>query len=92
MLVFVICFNLLLAIGNSYLAVRLWRWQGDLNRSTRTQIRLEKCAHCIFTMTPDNLEQARAEVHRLRIRYQHLAKQLQFLQTLLQIFPVCWDK
>jgi hypothetical protein len=90
MLLFVICFNLLLAIGNSYLAVRLWRWRGDLKRLTKNLIRLEQCTHRIFTPAPANLHQAQVGTRQLRIRYQRLTRQLQFLQTLLQIVQLLW--
>ena len=85
MLLFVICFNLLLAIGNSYLAVRLWQWRGDLKRLTKNLIRLERCTNRIFTPAPANLHQAQVGTRQLRIRYQRLTRQLQFLQTLLRI-------
>ena len=90
MLLFVICFNLLLAIGNSYLAVRLWQWRGDLQRLTKNLIRLERCTHRVFTPAPTNLHQAQVGTHQLRIRYQRLTRQLQFLQTLLQTVQFFW--
>ncbi|BFM39827.1 hypothetical protein [Synechocystis sp. LKSZ1] len=85
MFLFVICFNLCLALFNCYLAVRFWLWRRSLRRLTKRLKRLDRCAHGIFGPAPAHLYTARQGLDCLRQRYHLLVRQWLFLQRVLQV-------
>lgn len=85
MLLFVICFNLCLALLNGYLAVRLWLWRRSLRRLTQRFKRLERCANGILSPAPLRLRTARQGLNCLRQRYSLLVRQWLLLQRILQV-------
>ena len=96
MFLFVICFNLCLALLNCYLAVRLWLWRRSLRRLTKRLKRLDRCAHGIFMPAPAHLYTARQGLDCLRQRYRLLVRQWLLLQRVLQagqwLINIAWRR
>ncbi len=84
MLLFVICFNLCLTLLNLYIVVRLWHLQQYLKCLTRTFTKLEKCSHRLLVPAPSNLTQMKQGTVQLRRYYHLVARQLMFLESVLQ--------
>ncbi|MGA1621195.1 MAG: hypothetical protein ACO36E_00530 [Synechocystis sp.] len=86
MLLFVICFNLSLAVFNLLLAVRLYFYYRQLQGLTRRLDRWERCVQAIFSQAPDNLLTAADTTKQLKQRYVFLMGRWLKLQGLWQLW------
>jgi hypothetical protein len=86
MLLFVIIFNLLLALLNLYLVVYLWRLRHVLARVTRILNRVERRLHSIFYPAPEIVLKGQHGAQSLKDRYQRLMGQLRYLEEILLLF------
>jgi cell division protein FtsB len=95
MLLFVILFNLLVALVNFYLVLRLWQLRQGLARVTRTLTKVERRIDRIFYPAPEFVFQGQQGTQHLRQVYQKLEHQLEQLQKILMLVNLgrrIWQK
>ena len=86
MFLFVICFNLSLAIFNLLLAVRLYFYYRQLQSLTRRLDRWERCVQRIFFQAPDKLMVTTQTTQQFKQRYVLLMGRWLKLQGLWQLW------
>jgi hypothetical protein len=88
MLLFVICFNFVLALGNVFLAVRLYFVYRQLQQLTRRLDHWESCCHSLLAPAPALLINLAQKNRHLRQQYNLLLKRWSVIKGMLQIWQL----
>ncbi|AIE73303.1 hypothetical protein [Synechocystis sp. PCC 6714] len=86
MLLFVICFNFGLALGNIFLAVKLYSVYRQLQRLTKRLDHWEHCCHNLFAPAPAMLSDFTAKNRQIRQKYHLFLKRWSMVKGILQIW------
>ncbi|MBE9176281.1 hypothetical protein IQ225_14940 [Synechocystis salina LEGE 06155] len=88
MLLFVICFNFGLALGNIFLAIRLYFVYRQLQRLTKRLDHWENCCHNLFAPAPALLTNLAKKNRQLRQQYNLLLKRWSVIKGVLQLWQL----
>lgn len=86
MLLFVICFNFVLALGNVFLAVKLYFVYRQLQQLTKRLDHWESCCHNLFAPAPALLTNLAKKNRHLHQQYNLLLKRWSLIKGVLQIW------
>jgi len=85
MLVFIIIFNLALALLNLYIAIRLWQLRYFLIRVNKTLTKLDRRIHKILLPAPDVILKGYTGTHALHQNYHRLLFQIELITKILSL-------
>lgn len=83
MLIFVIAFNLLLALLNAYAAWHFWKLGRRMAKLSQQLERLERRSHRLLVSATRDILQERQTTGQLKQQYRQLRRQLQQLRQIL---------